>query len=437
MTSIYRIAAFENLESLLSEDRDSVLHFVSSRSPFATLIRANVSEENIRSLDLSEREPLFFNDRDILLSNPEILRSMKKEADAVLLGNRSSRELEKIIAELDLSLVSVKADVREQFEDKCFFHDFLLRKGLPCPRGSIIAELSQLSQEEFYPGVLQVSQSQSGVGTYFVGSPDESERLVTENELEFPLLLRKFVHGAPYGVTVLCGHGQVLVSAVRRQCSLRIANREIFCGVQWIPKSDLSLSEASLLERAVIQLGGALRDEGFLGVANVDFMLTEEGPLFLECNPRLSGATWQLAQEPALFHGLSFLKEYSSVFLSSGPSCSRLHLPESSFRGSTFDFDFMLLGQPDSVFPRRGLRTAGVYQFGSTEVQFLGEDLELLEVPRSFLLLPGALPGESLSLECGLGIALSDFPLYKILPERALLNKYGVMLKEEIAKDLL
>lgn len=432
------IAALDCIEALLSRENGDILFATSKRSPLLELLEARVSSEKRLLLEITGEHAFFSNDRELIASSEFVNEIKKRGISTCLLSNRATTSFIDRMAENGISVIAVSPKLREQFEDKRFFHEFLTRYLLPSPNGRIIESERDLDAPELYPGVLQLPQGQSGVGTFMVNSSTEAISVLRDHDLPYPLLLREFVEGEPYGVTLLVGAKNTAISAVRKQCALTVrGNPYYFCGVQWIPYNALSPNAVQNLEHSLAELSNALRKEGFQGIANIDFMLKGDECLFLECNPRFSGATWQLAWKRELLHELSFLEEYIQTLIGTGPSKNKISLPPSSYEGSTMDFDWLLEERGIKRAQRSGHLLSGVYPFSGESLGNPSVHLEKMDDEEAFLLIPGARPGETYDIRTGIGIALSHLPLYEYEGTAPRLNQRGIFLRDHVSELLL
>jgi hypothetical protein len=261
-----------------------------------------------------------------------------------------------------------------------------------------------------YPAVVQIPDSYGGFGTFYADDPKEVRAIVKRQALPFPILIRRKVPGIAVGVTILLGRKKTLVSALRYQICMDADGPKRYFGVQWVPTSKQPAAFQDSFTGLVEGLADMLRGKGFCGIANFDVIVGPEGLFVLECNPRLSGATWQLASRPELLHGRSFMKEYIALMRTGDPMVSRVGLPTSSYEGCTLDLDAYL--PILSSFTKRGPSSAGIYARVGNSLQIVSHSVADFEED-TVLILPHT-SRESTSTSEGLGIVVSHTPLYKV-----------------------
>jgi len=271
-------------------------------------------------------------------------------------------------------LLMVDYDEQRRLEDKVWFDGFLRRHRIPVPDGTVMRfgpNAAGASLAFRGPVVIQARDSMGGEGTYFVNGARDVEPLVASGALrrDQRYLVRRFVEGVAYGITILVAPGRVALSAIRRQCyhearySAADQASRVFAGVQWVPSREVSTRLRRRIDRALLRLGDLLYARRAFGFANVDFMVDrDERVLVLECNPRMSAATPQLLHVPELLSGgqagAAFLRGFLArrVFTRSP---ARTPVPDTSYEGATLDVVAASATQVHRTFD------SGVYRFAA------------------------------------------------------------------------
>ena len=234
---------------------------------------------------------------------------------------------------------------QRRLEDKIWFDRFLQRHHLPRPAGASF-RLGRDPLPQPTPAVLQIADSMGGEGTFFLRSDLELTDLQQKGMIHKGerYLLRRYISGRPFGITVYVGERDILLSALRLQCYYPAADGSAqrgFAGIQWVASADLSDRLRRRVNRTFLGLGQALHRRRALGFANVDFMVDAQDRIFiLECNARMSAATPQLLAHPDLIGGDDVGQRFLQRALAPG-RCSRSprlgSLPGSDFVGATLD----------------------------------------------------------------------------------------------------
>jgi ATP-grasp domain len=434
-----RIACLDCLEVLLSPYRNLFIFLVHEKSPLREIIEANVAPDQIVHIQLMD-PTLGANstEKDLLLKSDFFTYAKELKITHLLLNASSSFEIERKASEVGISLISVSILLQESFENKNHFQHFLEQWQLPSPLGKNVHAETDIHDHRLYPGVLQTPHSVGSLGTYFVDTSDEAEHVIQTNKLSLPLLLRKFEEGSPLGVTVLCGGENIIFSACRIQCAVTLSAAERpFCGIQWVPYTFFSSDEVAQIEELLRRTAHALMNAGFRGIANIDFLLGQRGPLILECNPRLSGATWSLARHTELLHGEDFLTQYINTLCNGEPTRHEPTLPKSTYEGASFDFDWRLVGAEGTQIVRMGRIDPGIYSWGQEGLSSVSRDLSDLQSPGKFMFYPFARSGGILNIKNGAGIAVSDWPLYDVDEREPIAHAEARVIRDYLAENVL
>jgi hypothetical protein len=310
-----------------------------------------------------------------------------------------------------IELWMVDYEHQRRLEDKLWFDAFLKRHGIPTPRGGVI--LAGPSMSVRGRSVIQARESQGGEGTYFVDGTRAARALVRDGRLLAGerYLLRAFVRGAPFGITIFVGPSRVSLSAIRRQCYYpRTAASPVFAGVQWLPSSLLSRRLRRRLDELFLRLGELLHHQRVFGFANIDFIVDpSERVWVLECNPRMSAATPQLFHVPGLLasgdRGVSFAagftrrRRFSSRFV-------REPIPDTTYEGATLDVVSHVGG-----LVRRTWRS-GVYRFTDAGARYVAPDPKSLAGEDDVCLVSFARKGQRAAELDSLAGVVSQAPLY-------------------------
>lgn len=355
-------------------------------------------------------------------------------ASHLLITHRSSIAIQRFCKETGLGLISTPLRQQRLFEDKLWFDHYLKSHALPVPEGRKVLYRGPQSLGVSGKLVIQEPGSFGSSGTYIISKPSQLGPLEQGGCLKRGryYLVRRFVPGPAYGITVFVSPGVVALSALRRQCFApkNDSASPSFIGVQWVPSSAIPPRAAAKMESLFIRLGKLLYHSRFFGFANIDFILHNEiEVLVLECNPRLSSATPQLIGFPELISGLPV----GRFFLEGGARAdfSRkarvFGLPNSSFSGSLLDINV----EGQSLCASR-VRPSGFYRAGRAGFEFAGPDVRrLLHSPTPGLIFATqAAAGEVLPPGTLAGSVVTNFALFNAAGN---LNVRGLKVKSWFA----
>ncbi|HNP89044.1 MAG: carbamoyl phosphate synthase-like protein [Microgenomates group bacterium ADurb.Bin219] len=285
----------------------------------------------------------YFTDRIIRDSNlTEVLK--QNEISVLVPGFDCSRFVFGWAAKNNLKIASIDHRFQHNFENKIYFDKFLQANGFPKPK-SFITQLPLTSSLPFSDRfVLQASASRGGTGTFFLESAEQIDNLIKTKVLETKTdyLLREFISGKTYGISVFVGQDFLALSAARQQCFFDLDQRhnKVFRGVQWVGNS-FSDNLKEKVNENFSRIGKLLLGKGYFGFANFDFMIDEKESLyFIEFNPRLSSATPQIFLNPELLSGLPLGQIFLEKFLETKtfiPESNFYPYPETDFEGSLLD----------------------------------------------------------------------------------------------------
>jgi len=208
----------------------------------------------------------------------------------------------------------------ERLGNKISFDHFLAQHDLPRPKSRVIADLAELAD---IPGrlVLQEPVSSGSEGTFFVSSAAELAELTAAARLtaQTPYLVREFVEGKSYGITLFVGRRQLVLSLPRTQLFYNAAGAQrTFAGIQW--DSSPSAAARAAINTVFARLGRILHGLGYFGYANFDFILQDQSVFLIECNPRFSQSTAHVFANPLLTGGVDTLALFVEGFFEPRPA---------------------------------------------------------------------------------------------------------------------
>lgn len=331
------VASISSLDLLLSGMRDRYVCIAQEKDSYAQFATANLPAEHMVLVSDAGED---FSDDAVIQSAMLSDILLRKGMNAFLPSCFTSESINTWAQEHGVTVIAPDPLLQEQLEEKLFFNDVLHREAIPVPESYVLRTNTDVRESLPFPGVLQVPKSWGGLGTYFVDSYEQLQGIFRQEKPVFPLLYRAFVQGHALGVTLLIGGSKTAFSSVRSQLFVPASDGPpLFLGTQWVMRRSLPMKALQQLEQALEQLAGALRALGFRGMANVDCVLTEDEAFLIECNPRQSLCTCQLAQHPELLHGLDAMEEYIACFTRGDISTHAPSIPDTDFEGCVLDLD--------------------------------------------------------------------------------------------------
>jgi hypothetical protein len=362
-----------------------------------------------------------------------VIRSNDIDAVAV---NKSTKYVDDLFKVNKMKLITVNYEYRKRFEDKCWFDNYLSKNNFPKPNGGVYNHSVDhlhipVNAERF---VLQDPISTGGEGTYFISSLEHLRSLFAQSILDESkdYLVREFVEGNAYGITISVSSSKIILSAIRQQCYYKNSGLEndIFSGLQWIKFSELEFSLRKDLDDDFGRFGRKIHSEGFRGFANVDFMIDGRGKIyFLECNARMSAAGTHLALFPELCDHEDIFQYFLSDTFSNNAISLESDLQVGHFPKSEFDGAFLTLAiAPSGKSPVviKNIFENGLYFIEDGEIIFWDHDIRKFPLERkSFIVYSGTEIGERYEKFSSVAEVESNFRLFDELGN---INEDGLLI---------
>ena len=277
-----------------------------------------------------------------------------------------------------IQVIAPELALSQQLGNKINFDRFLAQSDLPRPKSWIISSLAELADLKGRL-VIQEPVSSGSEGTFFVSGQQDVAALVQASKLKEhePYLVRKFVDGTSYGITLFIGRTRLVLSLPRIQLFYQSSDAQrVFAGIQWDSKMDAA--GRSAINQVFGRLGKILHQLGYFGYASFDFILQDNRVFLIECNPRFSQSTAHVFSNPLVTGGIETLPLFVDGFFQppeSGPEFTGL--PDGSFAGC----DINLRKENMPRLPN------GVYRMDPAGFSYLGPDiLKFSPHPQEFML---------------------------------------------------
>lgn len=139
--------------------------------------------------------------------------------------------------------------------------------------------------------VIQQKNSSGGFGTYRVCAGGFGEFAAKHSSLANCLVSPYFQESIPLNVHIIILEQQIVVFPGSIQVVRDLEGRQIYLGADYVEYSRLPshvIEKVEIYGRRFAEMCACL---GYRGVLGVDFLLVNEKPLFLECNPRFQGSS--------------------------------------------------------------------------------------------------------------------------------------------------
>lgn len=393
-------------------------------APDTQWLRQLSKRHKIKFFNLRSNQPLQEISDDDLIKNSDITDVLLNlKINAFMTSHRGSPFLARWAAKTGVGLVST--DIKDQlnFENKVWFDSFLAKRSFPKPRSSV---QTGVGIRKKLPIVIQEPNSFGSFGTFIAQTEKDWVQLKGSGALspKKKYLVREFIKGTTYGISVFIDINHVTLSACRIQCFYpHNGSKPLFAGVQWIPSETLGIKAIERINDVFIQLGCIMHASGFFGFANFDFILGVDGEVsILECNPRLSSATPHLFSRLDLTSGI----DTGALFLQKFTSTPRKQiavsgLPKTRFQGALLD---VVCQETKAVVQRS--RPLGTYHYSSKGITFDSPALADFKAKKRTLFLSNMKPiSERAQFEETLATVLSNFPLFD---EKGHLSKDGKLI---------
>ena len=207
------------------------------------------------------------------------------------------------------------------FEDKINFFTWGKKNNLPVIPGEIVKPSKEILPRWSFPFVAQLKRGWAGKCSFIIRSENDFLNLIKSG---YPKAkITPFIDGQTYtnNGCILAG-GKILVGPPGQQISSIPAlckNLLSTTGRQW--PANIDEKQKAIIKKTTIRLGELMYQKGYRGFFGTDFIITDEGKIYLlECNPRLTASFVfysQLEQEsgsvPLLWRHLSVFAENESA----------------------------------------------------------------------------------------------------------------------------
>ncbi|WP_227394616.1 carbamoyl phosphate synthase large subunit [Jeotgalibacillus aurantiacus] len=237
------------------------------------------------STDYETADALYFEP----LTAEDILNVLEAEGiDQVIVqfGGQTSINVAKELEESGITLLGSTSELLDQMEDRDRFYTFLESVGLPVIPGFSAnqpAEIWQAADDLSYPILLRPSYVIGGSGMIKLNSDEELETYLASAQIEYPVLVDKFIEGKEVEVDVLSDGKNAWISAVFEH----IEGTGVHSGDSISITPPLNLP-AKMLDHVCEVSMHIAKNLAFTGLFNIQFVCQKDTLYVIEINPRAS-----------------------------------------------------------------------------------------------------------------------------------------------------
>lgn len=380
----------------------------------------------------------FNKDQLIILNKADIKSAIKIEAFATILKknnikylfipHRTSEEIDKWCKKNNIKPLVTELRQQKRLENKLYFDKLLKKNKIPSPK------TLKLNKKTSRQCVLQEASSFGMFGTKFCQNRRElTDAIKTYKFQKRNLILREYLDGMSIGVSIFMDKDKnYFFSGMRRQCfEYKNGFPHVFLGIQWIPHGSFPAKTIKEINKVLEKLTKTLIKEKFIGVANIDFILRNNKPHVIECNPRMSSATQHLFSVPNLCGSKNVWSFIINAFNGEkNPEIQNGELPRHSFRGCLLDID------AKGKVNIKNIPKVGVYTYKNKKIKFVSRSIRDMRGKNDNFLLFNELSGKKSSCRTTtLCTIISNKPLFDISTGK--LNKDGKYIYNHFKKEII
>lgn len=253
---------------------------------YEAIIVNNNPETVSTDFDISDRlyfEPLTPEDVD------SILQTEKPWGVVVQFGGQTAIKLTKHLKKKGVKILGTSADSIDAAEDRERFDKLLEKCGIPRPNGRMAYTTAEAVKEANtlgYPVLLRPSYVLGGQNMIIAYSMDdvvEYMNIITQVELENPVLIDKYLMGTEVEVDAVCDGDDFLIPGIMEH----IERAGVHSGDSISVYPPRTLSEE--VRKTIIDYTGRLAKElDVFGLVNIQYVIYEGEVYVIEVNPRSS-----------------------------------------------------------------------------------------------------------------------------------------------------
>lgn len=255
-----------------------------------------LKEENIETIMINNNPETVSTDfalSDRLYFEPLCLEEILDVIEAeeiqeviVQLGGQTALNLAKGLEEHGIKLLGTSSELIDLFEDRDKFYRLLDKLSIPRVKG-----MTAVSQEELteavhtigYPVLLRPSYVIGGQDMIVIEDEVEMQAHLSANIIQYPVLIDQFLPAKEAEIDLAADGKHLIIPAIMEH----IERTGVHSGdsLSMIPAQGLSSS----VEKKIIDYAARIVNEtGYVGLMNIQYIISEEKVYILEINPRSS-----------------------------------------------------------------------------------------------------------------------------------------------------
>ncbi|MEW9502876.1 carbamoyl phosphate synthase large subunit [Jeotgalibacillus marinus] len=237
------------------------------------------------STDYEVADALYFEP----LTTEDILNVLDfEEIDQVIVqfGGQTSINVAKSLEDAGFTILGSTSDILDQMEDRDRFYSFLESIDLPVIPGFIAnqqAEIWQAVSSIGYPILLRPSYVIGGSGMVLLKTEQELDDYLATTQIEFPVLVDRFIDGKEVEVDVLTDGKSAWIAAVFEH----IEGTGVHSGDSISITPPLTM-QANMLDHVCDVSMHVAKNMNFVGLFNIQFVCQNNRLYVIEINPRAS-----------------------------------------------------------------------------------------------------------------------------------------------------
>jgi len=247
-------------------------------------IMINNNPETV-STDYEVADALYFEP----LTTEDILNVLDFEGiDQVIVqfGGQTSINVAQSLEDAGITILGSTSDILDQMEDRDRFYTFLESIDLPVIPGYTAnqpAEIWQAVASIGYPLLLRPSYVIGGSGMIKLNNEKELDDYLATSQIEFPVLVDRFIEGKEVEVDVLTDGNNAWISAVFEH----IEGTGVHSGDSISVTPPLTLP-TKMLDHVCDVSKHIAKNLNYVGLFNIQFVCQKDGLYVIEINPRAS-----------------------------------------------------------------------------------------------------------------------------------------------------
>ncbi len=218
-----------------------------------------------------------------------VVETEKPDGAIVQFGGQTAIKLTKHLEEINVPILGTDPKNIDAAEDRELFDELLERCGIPRPKGETVfttEEAIDVAERLGYPVLLRPSYvlgGQNMIIAHEQADVIEYMNIITQHELENPVLIDKYLMGTEIEVDAICDGADYLIPGIMEH----VEKAGIHSGDSISVYPPQTLSEE--VKETIIEYTGKLAKElHVIGLVNIQYVLYEGQVYVIEVNPRSS-----------------------------------------------------------------------------------------------------------------------------------------------------